>query len=202
MSRSLTKKLPVKPPRDLAALLDDLPLIGEEKAEDYNNLLTAVVLGAKPADAIDWLYVKDIVDLTWDIRRERVIKIAIIKEAHREVVLELLKATREEPDSLKAHVYRIFEAEIDAERWSTNTESKKHVNAILTERGYPPSAVLAKAYEKAAAQVDVVERRIASYEMRKMVILREVERRNDRLSRQLQNASAEVIDAEFSEAAE
>ena len=43
---------------------------------------------------------------------------------------------------------------------------------------------------------------VASYEMRKMVVLREIERRNDRLSRQLQKASSEVLDAEFSEAAE
>jgi hypothetical protein len=201
MNRSLTKKLPFTPPQDLAALLDDLPLIGEEKAEDYYNLFNAVVLAAKPADAIDWLYAKDIVDLNWDIRRERVVKMAILKEAQREVVLELLKATREEPDALESHVYRIFHAGNEAEMWSTNSERRKKVDAILTERGYPPSAVLAKAYEKAAAQIDAVERRIASYEMRRMVILREIERRSERLARQLQKAS-EVLDAEFSEAAE
>jgi hypothetical protein len=37
--------------------------------------------------------------------------------------------------------------------------------------------------------------------MRKVVVLREIERRNDRLARQLK-ASSEVLDAEFSEAAE
>jgi len=38
--------------------------------------------------------------------------------------------------------------------------------------------------------------------MRKMLIVREIERRNERLSRQLEKASSEIIEAEFSEAAE
>jgi hypothetical protein len=201
MSRSLAKRLPIRPPQGLAVFLDDLPLAGEEKAEDYCNLFGAILRGAKPADEIDWLYVKDIVDLEWDIRRERAIKTAIIKEAQKEVVLELLKTTREELDAVKSHIYRIFTAGTEAETWSTDSEVKKQINARLSERGYPPSAVLAKAYERAGAQIDAVERRIASYEMRKVVILREIERRNDRLARQLK-ASSEVLDAEFSEAAE
>ena len=90
----------------------------------------------------------------------------------------------------------------DAKRWLVDPEARKQIDGDLTERGYPPSEVLAQAYVRAAAQIDTVERRIASYEMRKMVILRELERRNDRLSRQLQKASSEVLDAEFSEAAE
>ena len=61
---------------------------------------------------------------------------------------------------------------------------------------------LALAYIKGVAEIDAVDRHIASYEMRKMLILREIERRNERLSRQLGKASSEILDAEFSEAAE
>lgn len=55
---------------------------------------------------------------------------------------------------------------------------------------------------KGASQIDAVERRIASYEIRRMTALREIERRNEKFARQLETASSEIIDADFSEAAE
>lgn len=202
MGRSVTKKVYAEPPRDLAVFFDDLPLIGEEKAEDYRKLLAAIVQAAKPSDAIDWLYVKDVVDITWDIRRERAIKTAILQEAQKEIVLDLLKTTRKDWDSLDAHVHRIFYVRNEVKQWHENEEARKIINGRLTERGHSPSVVLAKAYEKVGAQLDNVERRIASYELRKITVLREIERRNERLARRLQNAASEIIEAEYSEAAE
>ena len=202
MRKSLIKTLSIKPPKELQPFLEEFPLVGDETAEDYINLFVAIVMAAKPADTIDWLYTKDVADLTWDIRRERAIKAAIITLKQKEVVLDLLKSTGDDPASLNSHVYRIFRAAGEAERWSVHSEAKKEISAKLAARGYPPSEVLALAYIKGAAEIDAVDRRIASYEMRKMLILREIERRNERLSRQLGKASSEILDAEFSEAAE
>jgi hypothetical protein len=50
--------------------------------------------------------------------------------------------------------------------------------------------------------IDAIDKRIASYEVRRVGIIREIERRDLKLSRDLAAASADVIDAEFSEAAE
>ena len=202
MSKSLIKTLSIKPPKELQPFLEDFHLVGDETAEDYVNLFVAIAMAAKPANTIDWLYIKDVADLTWDIRRERSIKAAIIESNRKEVVLDLLKATVDDPVSVRSHVYRIFGAAGEVMRWSVDSEAKKEINAKLTASGYPPSEVLARAYIKGAAQIDAVDRRIASYEMRKMLILREVEHRNERLSRRLEKASSEIIDAEFSEAAE
>jgi hypothetical protein len=202
MSRSLAKILPVKPPKELLRFLEDPPLVGDEKPEDYNNVFSAIVIAAKPSDAIDWFYIKDVADLTWEIRRERAIKVGIIKLMQKEVVLDLLKTTGEDPSSFESHMYRIFSAANDAERWSLDSQANEEINSKLAARGYPTSAVLAQACIEGAAQIDAVDRRIASYEMRKMLIIREIERRNERLSRRLEKASSEIIEAEFSEAAE
>ena len=202
MGKSLIKTLSIKPPKELQPFLEEFHLVGDETAEDYINLFVAIVMAAKPADTIDWLYTRDVADLTWDIRRERAIKAAIITLKQKEVVLDLLNSTVDDPASLDSHVYRIFHAAREAERWSDHSKAKKEISAKLAARGYPPSEVLALAYIKGAAEIDAVDRRIASYEMRKMLILREIERRNERLSRQLGKASSEILDAEFSEAAE
>lgn len=62
--------------------------------------------------------------------------------------------------------------------------------------------MLAWAYMRGAAQIDAVDRRIASYEVRRTIALREIERRDEKLAQKLAQASSEIIDAEFSEAAE
>ena len=114
MSRSLAKVLPFKPPRELVPFLEGLPLVGDEKAEDYYSILSAILAAAKPADAIDWLYIKSVADLTWEIRREQAIKASVITLMQKEIVLDLLKTTRDMPDALDSHIYRIFGAANEA----------------------------------------------------------------------------------------
>jgi hypothetical protein len=203
LSRALTQSLPIKPPKELLQFFEDPPLVGDEKAEDYMRVFAAIVTAVKPADAVDWLYCRDIVDLSWEIRRERAIKVSIIELSLKEIVVDLIKTTHGDPASLEPHIYRIFQAKGDARRWSVDAKSRNEICATLTARGYPLSELLAQAYIKRAVEIDAVDRRIASYETRKVGILREVERRvSARLARQLNKASTDVIDAEFSEAAE
>ena len=108
MGKSLIKTLSIKPPKELQPFLEEFHLVGDETAEDYISLFVAIVMAAKPADTIDWLYAKDVADLTWDIQRERAIKAATITLKQKEVVLDLLKSTGDDPASLNSHVYRNF----------------------------------------------------------------------------------------------
>lgn len=202
MARSLSRKSRGEVPADLFDFLDNPPLVGDETAEDYRNFFGAIVAGLKPVDAIDWLYVKDVVDLSWQIRRERAVLVSVVKSFQTEVVRDLLKATADASDALSAAVYRIFNALNDAQRWASDPSARKEIDARLAARGHPPSTVLAQAYMRGARQIDEIDRRIASYEARRVGIVREIERRNEKLARDLTAASAQVIDAEFSEAAE
>ena len=202
MIRSLVKPLSIKPPKELAFLWDQLPLVHNEKAEDYYNVLSAIVVAAKPVDAIDWMYLNSVADLVWEIRREQTVKAGIVKLMQKEIVLELLKATHDDPASLDSHRYRIFDAEEDANRWASDLTAQTEINARLAAKGYSVQDVLAKAYIKGQHHIDAVDRRIAALEARKMTILREIERRNDKLARNLEKSSSDIIDAEFSDAAE
>ena len=202
MSRSLAKALPAKPPKELLPFLDNPPLVGDETSEDYYDVFRAIVIAAKPSDAIDWLHVKCVVDLTWEMRREQAVKAGIVKLMQKEIVLDLLKTTQDAPTSLDSHVYRIFGAADEAKQWALDPPAKKEIEARLAAKGYVPAETLALAYMKGASQIDAVDRRIASYEVRRMAALREIERRNEKLARQLERASSEIIDAEFTEATE
>jgi hypothetical protein len=201
VGRSLARVLPLNPPGELLPMLEDIPLVGDEKAENYYNIFSAIVVAAQPADAIDWLHVKSVADLTWEIRREQAIKAGIVTFMQKEIVLDLLKTSRDGPNDLDSHLYRIFDAANEANQWTINPAARKNINVSLAARGYPPSETLARAYIKGQAQIDAVDRRIASSEARRIITLREIERRNEKRSRDVEKAS-EFIDAEFSEAAE
>jgi hypothetical protein len=201
LSRSLAKTLPIQPPQELIAFLDDPALVGDETREAYHSVLTAIVTAEEPADAIVWVYIKCFVDLTWEHHREHSIKAGIVKLKQKEVVQELLKITREEPTALESNLYRVFNAADEANKWSVDPVARREIDERLAAKGYSTQEVLARAYMKGANQIDAVDRRIASYEGRRMLMLREIERRNDKLARRPDKASFEIIEAEFSEAA-
>jgi hypothetical protein len=83
VSRSKSNK--AKPPAALSSpSATDLPFLGApplipgESARDYQQLLTAVKNVMKPVDSLETMWIRDIVDLQWDIIRFRRIKADLI----------------------------------------------------------------------------------------------------------------------------
>ena len=201
MSRSLVETLPFRPPKDLIPFLENPPLVGNETSEQYYSVFAAIVMAVKPKDAVHWLHVRSVVDLTWEHKREAAAKTAVIAMMQKEVILELLKATHDDPTSLEANVYRIFKVGDEAGQWAINAAARKKIDAGLAAKGYSAQEVLARAYMRGAKQIDAIDKRIASYEVRRMMALREIERRDEKLARRLKETTSEIIDAEFSETA-
>src|SRR6516164_3896045 len=75
------------------------PLIPGEAAQDYEQLLHAVINVMKPVDFLEMMWTRDIVDLQWDIIRFRRIKADVITyfyEGHRlERLAQIRNAERE-----------------------------------------------------------------------------------------------------------
>ena len=155
-----------------------------------------------PSDAIDWLLLKDFVDLAWEIRRERRIKVDIIKINQTEIICDLLKSTFDDADRLGSAINRVFFARRKAQLWASDAEVRKKIDLQLKEKGHDPDSVLAQAYLRGARDIDAVDKRIAVFELRRNTILKEIGLRSERKAQKLAKASSDIIDGEFSEAAE
>jgi hypothetical protein len=94
MGRALAKISRVKLPTELAKLFGDPPLVGNEAREDYDSCFEAIADAVNAADAIAWLYVRDITDLSWEIKRERNLKLQVIKSSHEDEVRAALTPPR------------------------------------------------------------------------------------------------------------
>jgi hypothetical protein len=155
-----------------------------------------------PSDAIDWILLKDLVDLAWEIRRERRIKVEIIKLSQTEVISDLLKSTFDKADRLGSAVNPIFAARTEAQLWASDDETRNRIDLKLKEKGHDSDSVLAQAYLRGARDIDAIDKRIALYEVRRSAILKEIGLRSDRKAQKLAKASSDVIEGEFTEAAE
>jgi hypothetical protein len=193
MRRALATTTPVKPPMEMGSFFDDAPLVGNERFEEYEGVFTAIARALNPTNFIGWQCVGRITDLAWYIRRERVLKAQIIKLYHKEIVSELLG------DMFKNPMLGVSE---DAQRWESDPKARREVDQRLAEKGHTPDSVLAQAYMRGADQIDASDKRTASYEMRSIVILREASLYSEKLARQIEQASSDVVEGKFVDAAE
>jgi hypothetical protein len=189
-----------KPTNELIQVFGAPALVGEEKLEVYNQLFSFTASSIRPVDPIGWILTKDVTDLLWDIRRERYIKTEIVRYFQKQVVAELIKSLAL-PGQLNTAIYRIFQSDADLMLWETDAKARAEIDAALEAKGHRAGAILAQAYMRGAAEIDAIDRRIAGYERRRDSILREAGLWNEHLARNLDKATTEIVDAEFTEAA-
>jgi hypothetical protein len=201
MSQTGSEVSVFKPTNELRQIFGEPALVGSETLEDYDKLFLSIASVIKPTDPVGWLLTKDVTDWQWEMRREQIVKTAIIKYYQKEVVAELIKKLAPE-GQLASATYRIFLTDDDLTLWATNAESRAEVDKALAVMGHSAQEVLAQAYIRGATQIDAIDRRIAAYERRRNTALKEGELWNEGLPRKLEKATAAIIDGEFTEAAE
>jgi hypothetical protein len=75
------------------------PILYGEDGAAYDELLAQVSSAVKPTDAIENIWVRDIVDLTWEVLRWRRIKTSVIALEMRDALHKRLVPLLHEPDS-------------------------------------------------------------------------------------------------------
>jgi hypothetical protein len=185
-------------PDDLKDLFDP-PLAGDEKRKDFDRFFSAIVSAVRPVDAIAWVYTWDIVCLSWEIKRERSVKATIVNAAQIDFLSGVLNSRHLTWISKKGlHPYSPRpHTKFEARVWLKNPEFLPEVSELLENNGYDRSRILAGAYVLAADNIDAIDRRLASYETRRMVAMRTVENYNEKFAKNLDAVSREVVDAEF-----
>jgi hypothetical protein len=107
-------------PADIEEMWGAPPLLSSEDPEIYRKYLLRVARAVRPADIIEWLWLKDIVDYSWEVRRLRRIKCQLIERRHdqlrREVIAEHVRAGDPVPNKIaigESTTVRFFVEELD-----------------------------------------------------------------------------------------
>ena len=163
-------------------------LAGEDQA-DYDRLAAQITAAVRPQDIIEAIWVRDVVDLVWEIMRLKRLKVSFLRSCALEGVEAVL-------DGLVAY----GEAGTLAREWHRGSATAiATVDALLAAAGLTFEAATALTFAGRLDEVERIERMIDRAESRKNTALRELDRHRAALAERLRRAMEEVQDAEFSE---
>lgn len=157
------------------------PLLEGEDAEAYHELLDKIYDAIGPQDAIEELWVRDVVDLFWDSLRLRRLKVKLIAGARRE--------------ALKRLYYRL------TSRWLSDAvltewvngeaDAKAQVTEFLQEAGLDEEAITAQTIGDDIKTLERIDRLILQRDACRNAALRELDRRRDARARRLREIARE-----------
>ena len=163
------------------------PLLPGEDTAAYDELLARVSGAVKPADVLEEIWVRDVVDLVWETFRLRRLKANLLDaNAHRG--LERILVTFLGWDDAKSL----------AASWAQRDRSAiKQVDKLLASAGLTMDAVMAQTLSVKVDDIERIDRMIMGAEARRNLALRELDRHRASLADRLRRASDDVVDAQF-----
>jgi hypothetical protein len=188
------------------------PLFEGEDAAAYEMLLERFTAGTKPKDVFEQMWVRDIVDLTWEMGRMRRLKARLLTCIMVHELSMILKPTiiedeisDDEPsdDELEDESSdRELSAYAFAEQWAARKpKAIEEVNKQLSSKGLTLENVAALALSARIEDFERIDRMIMNAEARRNDALRELKRHCTTLAEPLRKASDDVIDADFQDLA-
>ena len=167
--------------------LASAPLIAGEDAGAYDNLLARLTGTLKPSDALEEIWVRDVVDLVWEVFRLRRLKAHLIRAGAYEGMAQVLKPlVKWETNEGLAQQW-----------WGGEAEAVSTVEGALASAGLTMDAVMAHTLAARIGDIERIDRMMMAAEVRRDNILRELERRRAALAQSLRRAIRDAEEVEL-----
>ena len=165
---------------ELSELLGPPSLLHGESDADYEALKMRIMAAVKPVDAIEHLYVRDVIDLQWDLLRFRRLKAHLLSSSAPSGLAALMAARK----------YTHFNDARFASWLNNEPKAVKEIKALLTQWGLSEQDIYAQTMFKKINEFERLEKMAYSVEMRRNTALRELERHREAVARRLRDAVA------------
>ena len=151
-------------PAEIAEIFGNPPVLSFEDREAYDQLLAQLVLEWRPRNITEWMFVRDIADISWEILRHRraIASVHAISfhEALRNVIEEALPGLVSL--DIKPMVYG----------WFDKPKIQTKIKSELAKYGIGLDAIVAKSYSMNRDTLDRLHRLLALAEARRTAIIR------------------------------
>jgi hypothetical protein len=169
------------------------PFIQGENPADYQALLKRVSVAVRPGDFLDEIWVRDIVDLYWEMLRLRRLKAGLLNASMGDGLRAVLGSLRSTGSSS-------LTTEALVQSWlSGSPDSRKKVEQSLAAAGFSMDVVAAAALSKKLDEFERIDVMITRAEARRNNALREIDRHRATLGAALRAAVDDAEDAEFTD---
>ena len=177
-------------PREVRALLGPGWIVEGEDPDCYEELLAQVGAAAQARDIIEWLLVKDIVALSWEIQRTRRIRDTLLRTMRLEAMVSLLASLL--PDEVPI-VSQLRASKLARLSLNGDQEAEKKVKGLLGQAGLRFEDITMRTIATNAQEFDRIDEQTARYEYRRDALLRQIERRRAGLAKKV----SDIVDVEF-----
>jgi hypothetical protein len=154
-------------------------LLGED-ARGYDELLAEVSHVLVPHDVIEDMWIRDVVDLAWDVLRLRRIKANLLRVRAREALREVLDPLSKDAFKLARGWFARDKAAVDG------------VERALQSAGLSMDTVMAATLRQELEEIERIEAMIANAENRRGTALSEIERHRASFAEKLRGALDQV----------
>ena len=176
------------PSDDLSEIFGDAPLLSGEDRQAYQSLKERLFASVRPADAIEQIWVYDILNFTWETKRLRRLKVKLMAASSYEGISQLLKPMLD----LNTHSDLV-------RKWALNEEEGVDRVLKLLDRSFlDDGSINAQVLLIKLDALERIDELIARTNARRNTLIHEIERRREALARRIREATA-VEDAEFTE---
>ena len=166
---------------DLDELLGPPPLLPNESLADYEGLKSLLRAKIGPRDVVEEIWLRDILDLQWEVLRMRRLKSRILSSSS-PLGLESL---------LKRRVNYLHLAGL-VEGWGKgDKDTIKEIENLLKHLGLTKTDIDAHSLLKSLDQLERIDRMISQAEARRNTALREIERSRETAARRMRAALSE-----------
>jgi hypothetical protein len=176
-------------PAEFRRFFDKPPILINENRGSYEQVLKGTIETIEPQNKFEWLLVKDIVDLTWELRRLGKMKAALVNVTWKEAVRMVLESLLDgNPDE------RRRAAQEHAEAYFTE-EGRTSVLTILGRHELTEDAIAAQAMAIRLPELDIIDRQMERARVSRMAIARDIQHHRSAGSWKRPDELLTVIDA-------
>jgi hypothetical protein len=161
-------------PAEFEVLAPPPLLLPGESIEQYQLMRQAIVSEIEPQSVIEWLLVIDVIELSWDVTRYRMLRHKVL-ENYRQRAIE---RTLAEIDS--AGIPRSFEEDanfhvrLNALSWRIDPAATNEIDARLASYGFGPHSISAEVFAQAREIYLTFENLLIAAQNRRLILLREI----------------------------
>ena len=166
-SKNLKGSSKAEESQTLERFLGPTPLLHGEDAEGYNVFYDNIRQQIGPHDLIDEIYIRDVVDQTWEIHRLRHIRIGLMRKGQ-------IQAVKQYTDYDASPFLNSTQRDVVRDKMKSSLESALEG---LQKLGVSLSDINARAFKNESEALFLIDQNITRLEVRRNLIFREIERR-------------------------
>jgi hypothetical protein len=175
-------------------LLGAAPLTEGNEASEYFDIAHQMLESIKPENYIETCFVVDLIDLSHEIVSLRRVKVALAAASCGYAIEALLeRGLLSDAPPGSEQLLRI-EAKLEARRWRKDVWSRDEIEERLEEMGLDGDIISVETFLQSLPALDALDKRLASAQQRRNLLLREIGVHRELARRALQ-ISDKVIDA-------